>query len=338
MSKILVTGGCGFIGSHSVVDLMEHGYECLIVDNYLNSGPEVLDQIFKVTGKPITNFEEDITNKSALENIFKTNEIEGIIHFAALKAVGESVEKPLLYYKNNINGMINLLDCAIKYKVKHFIFSSSCTVYGHAEKLPVTELSPINKAESPYGFTKQVCEQIMEDSIKNQSINGVILRYFNPAGAHESNELGESPINPPLNLIPIITEVGIGKREKLVVFGDNYNTKDGSCIRDYVHVMDLADAHTKSLKFLMDKKVDNGHVEIFNLGSGTGTTVIEAINAFEKQSGQKLNYEISGRRNGDIEMIFANAEKAKAKMDWTPKRDINDIMISAWNWEQKRRK
>lgn len=335
MASILVTGGCGFIGSHTIVDLIQNGYHCISVDNYLNSDPSILDQIFEITGVRVQNYAEDLTDEDAIDAIFKNHEIEGIIHFAALKAVGESVEKPLLYYKNNIGGMISLLECAVRHKVKHLLFSSSCTVYGESTDLPVTEISPIQRASSPYGYTKQVCERIIEDVVLDHEMNAAHLRYFNPAGAHDSLLLGESPINPPLNLIPIITEVGIGKREKLIVFGQDYKTRDGSCVRDYIHVMDLADAHTKALQHLMDGSVVQGQVEIFNLGTGEGTTVLEAIKAYENVSGKKLPVQLSERRAGDVPAIFADFGKAKSKLGWVPKKTIYDIMDSAWKWEQK---
>lgn len=337
MAKVLITGGCGYIGSHTIIDLLEHQYECISVDNYLNSGPEVLEQIEKISGEKVKNYPVDLVDKPALETIFKEEEIFAVIHFAALKAVGESVEKPLIYYRNNIVGMINLMECCAKYHVNHLIFSSSCTVYGEAEILPVTEQTPIKRAESPYGYSKQVCERIIEDSVVNSNMNAALLRYFNPAGAHDSAEMGESPINPPLNLVPIITEVGIGAREKLTVFGKDYETRDGSCIRDYIHVMDLASAHTKALAFLESESMKKGEIESFNLGTGQGTTVLEAIKAFESASGEQLNYEINDRRAGDIPAMYANYEKAKQYLGWDPKRDINSIMSSAWAWEQKRK-
>jgi UDP-glucose 4-epimerase len=336
MGKILVTGGCGYIGSHTIVDLLEQGYECVSLDNYLNSDPSVLAQIKEITGKTIKNYEVDLVNRKAVHEVFEAEEIHAIIHFAALKAVGESVEKPLIYYRNNIEGQINLLEAAIKNDVKHFIFSSSCTVYGQTKKLPVTEETPIERALSPYGFTKQVCERIIEDSILTNEMNACLLRYFNPAGAHESLKLGESPINPPQNLVPIITEVGIGNREKLNVFGADYETRDGSCVRDYIHVMDLADAHTKALQYLEESKVENGKAEAFNLGSGEGITVLEAIKNWEEVSGIELNYTVDNRRPGDIPAMFADYSKAKEKLGWDPKRGIREIMDSAWRWEKVR--
>lgn len=338
MSKILITGGCGYIGSHTIIDLLQHGYNVISVDNYINSTPDTLDQIEKVTGKRITNYPVDLCDDKELSEIFKENEISAIIHFAALKAVGESVQKPLVYYRNNISGIINLMDQAVKHDVKHFIFSSSCTVYGETNQLPVTEKTPQQKAESPYGYSKQVSEQIIIDAIKNRSMDAALLRYFNPAGAHDSNEIGESPINTPQNLVPIITEVAIGKREKLTIFGEDYDTRDGSCVRDYIHVMDLANAHTKALQWLEQQNLESGKYEVFNLGTGNGVTVKEAVKAFEDTTNKKLNYEIGKKRDGDVSAIYANYDKAKKLLNWEPTRDINSIMETAWNWEVKRTK
>lgn len=338
MAKILVTGGCGYIGSHTIVDLIQSGYDCVSLDNYLNSDPSVLDQIEEITGKRVKNYAVDLVNRKALREVFKEEDIYAIIHFAALKAVGESVEKPIIYYRNNIEGQINLMECAMQHNVYHFIFSSSCTVYGQSDQLPVTEETPIAKAESPYGYTKQVCERIIEDCIRKQQINACLLRYFNPAGAHESLKIGESPINPPQNLVPVITEVGIGNREKLSVFGNDYETRDGSCIRDYIHVMDLAQAHTKALQYLETENVPFGEAEVFNLGTGEGTTVLEAIKSYEEVSGKALNYSIVERRAGDIPAMFADYSKAKEKLGWDPKRGIKEIMDTAWGWEKERNK
>jgi UDP-glucose 4-epimerase len=256
-----------------------------------------------------------------------------VIHFAALKSVEESVEKPLLYYENNVNGMVHLLEMVMEYGIRHFIFSSSCTVYGNAEELPVTEDTPIQEAESPYGLTKQVCELILKDFSKHHpDLQIISLRYFNPAGAHESGTLGENPINPPRNLVPIITEVAIGKRDSMTVFGDNYNTRDGSCIRDYIHVQDLGAAHTRSLEYLATHPEINYNV--FNVGIGEGASVLEAINAFESTTGEKLNYKIGPRRHGDVEAIYSNYQKAKELMNWNPRFNMADIMSTAWKWEQ----
>ncbi len=336
--KILITGGTGYIGSHTIVDLINNGFEVISADSYINSDGSALKGIEDITGKKIKNYKVDLRDKVATENIFKENpDIAGVIHFAALKAVGESVEKPVLYFDNNINSLLNILDNIVKYDVKYFVFSSSCTVYGSPDKLPVDENTPIQEAESPYGRTKQVSEMIAKDVLQNTDVKAIMLRYFNPAGAHESAKMGESPALPPLNLVPIITETAIGKRESMMVFGDDYDTRDGSAIRDYIHVMDLADAHTKSLQYLINDE-DAPKYDYINLGIGQGVTVLEAINAFEKVTGKKLNYSIAPRRPGDIPAIYANYAKAKNILNWNPKRDIEDIMRTAWEWEKVRSK
>lgn len=336
--KILITGGTGYIGSHTIVDLINNGFEVISVDSFINSDGSALEGIEQITGKKIKHYTLDLRDKEATKQIFEENkDIVGVIHFAALKAVGESVEKPILYFDNNINSMLNILDNIIKYKVKYFVFSSSCTVYGSPDKLPVNENTPIKEAESPYGRTKQVSELIALDSLKNTGVKAIMLRYFNPAGAHESKKMGESPALPPLNLVPIITETAIGKRDSMVVFGDDYDTRDGSAIRDYIHVMDLADAHTKSIQYLINNK-ETPNFDYINLGIGQGVTVLEAINAFENVSGKKLNYSIAGRREGDIAAIYADYSKAKKLLNWNPKRNIEDIMRSAWEWEKVRSK
>lgn len=336
MGKILVTGGAGYIGSHTIVDLIENGYEIISVDNFINSTDESYGGITTITGKEIVHYNIDLCELDALEGIFqKHDDITGIIHFAALKAVGESVKNPVLYFRNNIVGLINLCDCAMKYEVRHFIFSSSCTVYGNVETLPVTEDTPWQDAESPYGRTKQISEQILQDCFKHTEISTINLRYFNPAGAHDSILLGESPLNEAQNLVPVITETAIGKREKTVVFGNDYATRDGSCIRDYIHVMDLASAHTKALQYLEEGK-NTEKVEVFNLGIGQGVSVLEAIHAFERVSGKELNYEIGPRRPGDVIAIYADYSKAKKELGWEPLRNIDDIMDTAWKWELKK--
>jgi len=309
------------------------------VDNYINSDKSSLKGIQKVTGKKVRNYKIDLCNKTKTRKIFEDNPgITGIIHFAALKSVEESVEKPLLYFQNNNNSLLNILECAKEFKVKSFIFSSSCTVYGNAKDLPVTESTPFQRAESPYGLTKQMGEQMIEDfSNANPKINSILLRYFNPAGAHESGLLGESPVNVARNLVPIITEVAIGRRKALTVFGDDYKTRDGSCVRDYIHVMDLANAHTKALQSLMKKK-NQSNCEAYNLGIGEGATVLEAIYAFEKVSEQKLNYKIGPRRSGDVVAIYSNHKKASKDLKWFPTRNMEDIMRTAWVWEQNRSK
>ena len=294
MAKVLVTGGCGYIGSHTLVDLIQKGHEVTSVDNLVNSDTKPIQGILQITGTAVVNHEVDLLDLQLLEDIFAKGQFDAIIHFAALKSVGESVQQPLRYHKNNLVGMIHLLQCQRKYEVPHLIFSSSCSVYGNASELPVTEKTPIAEAESPYARTKQICEEIIFDvapSLANRATY-IILRYFNPAGAHDSIIIGESSKNEANNLVPVITETAIGKREKMLVFGNDYPTRDGTCIRDYIHIMDLARAHTESLEFLLAKK-STKQVEIFNLGSGSGTTVLEAIKAFESVSHTKLNYEIT---------------------------------------------
>ncbi|MCL4107309.1 UNVERIFIED_CONTAM: hypothetical protein GTU68_067220 [Idotea baltica] len=335
MGKILVTGGCGYIGSHTVVDLIEHGYEIISVDNLINSKIGVLESIKSITGVTVKNYEVDLCDEKALSKVFEENlDISGVIHFAALKAVGESVEQPVLYFRNNINGLINLVDCCVNSNVKHFIFSSSCTVYGNVEQLPCTEKSPIREAESPYGRTKQISEMIIEDSFKPTDVKAINLRYFNPAGAHESNKIGEDPKKIAMNLVPVITETALGLREKTVVFGDKYDTRDGSCIRDFIHVMDLANAHTKALQFI-EKSPNAKALDVYNLGIGQGVTVLEAINAFEKVSGKKLSYEIGPPRPGDVIKIYADYTKAREELGWNPSRNIEDIMDTSWKWANR---
>ena len=333
--KILVTGGCGYIGSHTIVDLLEQGFEVVSVDNLSNSDTSALDGIEKITKVRVPNYAIDLVDEAATNHLFEEHpDIKGIIHFAALKAVGESVEQPLRYFKNNLNSLIHILEQMAKRNIGHLIFSSSCSVYGNAEKLPVTEQTPLKEAESPYARTKQMGEQIIQDFARRYPpLKSILLRYFNPAGAHVSGFIGESPKNKANNLVPVITETGIGKRKEVVVFGNDYQTRDGSCIRDYIHVMDLAHAHTRALFYSMsDDQVDN--TEIFNLGIGEGVTVLEAIHAFESVTQQPFNYRIGPRRPGDVVAIYANNEKAEQKLKWTPQRNIQDIMATAWAWEQ----
>ena len=339
MKKILVTGGCGYIGSHTVVDLLDQGFEVISVDNLSNSDEKVLDGIEAITGKRVRNYAVDLCDLAATCQVFEANpDIAGIIHFAALKLVGESVFEPLKYYHNNLEGLTNLLKCAEEFKVSNFIFSSSCSVYGNTDVLPVTEDTPFGEAESPYARTKQIGEQILSDYAKvNDWFKCVRLRYFNPAGAHESALIGEAPTNPATNLVPVITETAIGKREKMSVFGVDYDTRDGSCIRDYIHVMDLADAHTRCLKYLLEDRNET-NCDVFNVGIGEGVTVLEAVNAFEKVTGQKLNYELGPRRPGDVVAIYANKSKAERLLGWHPRRNIEDIMKTAWAWEIARTK
>jgi UDP-glucose 4-epimerase len=333
MKKILVTGGLGYIGSHTVVDLINKGYEVISVDNLINSFESVSDSISQVTGKDFKNYEIDLCDKKSLRKVFEAHEIDSIIHFAALKSVEESVKNPLRYFHNNIDGLLNTLDLAYEYKVGSFIFSSSCTVYGNPKMLPVLEDMPFGEAESPYGRTKQMGENIINDLVRShEDMRFVILRYFNPAGAHESGLIGENAKLVAANLVPVITQVAKGIREHLTVFGDDYSTRDGSCVRDYIHVMDLAAAHTLAMEYLQDHDT---HLEVFNLGIGQGVTVLEAIQAFENVAEQKLNYRIGPRRPGDVIEIYANYDKAKELLKWEPKRRINEIMRTAWMWQNK---
>jgi len=338
-TKILVTGGTGFIGSHTTVELQQAGYDVVIVDNLSNSKIEVVDGIEKITGiRP--DFEQvDCCDINALEGVFKKYQgIKGIIHFAASKAVGESVEKPLLYYRNNINSLVNLLELMPKYDVKGIIFSSSCTVYGQpsAENLPVTENAPIQKALSPYGNTKQINEEIIQDYIHSgANIKSVILRYFNPIGAHPSALIGELPLGVPMNLIPFVTQTAIGIRKELKIFGNDYNTPDGTCIRDYIYVVDLAKAHVAAMTRVLEK--DTEPVEIFNIGTGTGLSTLEVVEGFEKATGVKLNWTYAPRREGDIEKVWGNVDKANKVLGWKADTPIEDVLASAWKWQKKLR-
>ena len=334
MQTILVTGGCGYIGAHTIVDLIQNGFEVISVDNLCRASSHSLTGMEQITGKKIKNYIIDLTNKAATEQIFKDHpSITGIIHFAAYKAVGESVEKPLDYYENNLFSLINLLQLATKYNAKHFIFSSSCTVYGNPDTIPVTELTPLKAAASPYGATKQMGETIVQDTTTAHDLSSILLRYFNPVGAHPSIAIGEMPIGRPQNLVPAITQTAIGKLPKMQVHGTDYDTRDGSCIRDYIHVCDIAHAHTLAMQYSIKNNQSN-HCEIFNLGTGNGITVLEAIQAFEKVSGMKLNYEIGPRRAGDIVAIYANNDYAVKKLGWTCKYDLDQMMQTAWEWEK----
>ena len=336
--KILVTGGTGYIGSHTVVELQNNGYDVVIIDNLSNSRADVVDNIEKVSGVRPAFEQLDVFDLEGLDAMFtKHKGIKGIIHFAASKAVGESVQKPLLYYRNNLVSLINLLELMPKHGVEGIIFSSSCTVYGQPDILPVTEDAPIKKAESPYGNTKQINEEIIHDYVKSGApINAILLRYFNPIGAHPTALLGELPNGVPQNLIPFLTQTAIGIREKLSVFGDDYNTPDGSCIRDYINVVDLAKAHVVAMDRIMQKKQDE-KVEIFNIGTGRGLSVLELIHSFEESTGVKLNYQIVGRRSGDIEQVWANPEKANNVLGWKAESTIEDTLRSAWDWQKKLR-
>lgn len=335
MNKIIVTGGTGYIGSHVIVDLIKKGYNPIIIDNLVNSKIAVLDGIEKITGhKPI--FENiDLKNKIESERVFKKHSDSlGVIHFAALKAVGESVENPLEYYENNIQGLLNVLSGMKKNDINFFIFSSSCTVYGEAEELPVTESSPIKPAESPYGNTKQIGEEILRDyTLSSKDFSSISLRYFNPIGAHESGLIGEEPQGVPSNLLPYITKTATGQLSQLNVFGNDYPTHDGTAIRDYIHVCDLSNAHLIALERLINKKNDISF-DVFNLGSGNGYTVLEVIQSFEKSSGLKVNYKFAPRRSGDITAIYADNSKAKNILGWSPKYNLDDMTSSSWRWEQ----
>ena len=339
--KILVTGGTGFIGSHTTVELIEAGYEVVIVDNLSNSNADVVDGIEKITGVRPAFEKVDCTDAAALEGVFKKySGIQGIIHFAASKAVGESVEKPLLYYRNNLNSLMNLLELMPQYGVKGIIFSSSCTVYGQPdpENLPVTENAPIKKAESPYGNTKQVCEEIVNDYIVSGApINAILLRYFNPIGAHPTAIIGELPNGVPANLIPYLTQTAIGIRQQLSVFGDDYNTPDGSCIRDFIYVVDLAKAHVAAMAHILQGKMEKP-VDVFNVGTGKGNSVLELIHTFEECTGVKLNYKIVGRRAGDIEQVWGNVDKANRVLGRKAEHTLADSLSSAWKWQQELRK
>ncbi|MEY3367823.1 MAG: UDP-glucose 4-epimerase GalE [Bacteroidota bacterium] len=337
MKKILVTGGCGYIGSHTMVDLIQSGFDPISIDNLSNSDEQPLRGIRKITGRPVRNYKVDLCDLKKTRQVFEKNkDIAGIIHFAALKSVEESVYNPLLYFHNNNESLVNVLRCAEEFGVGSFIFSSSCSVYGNASDLPVTEDTPLSEAECPYARTKQMGEKMLEDfSRVNPAFKSVLLRYFNPAGAHESALIGESPRNKATNLVPVITETAIRKRDSMTVYGNDYDTRDGSCIRDYIHVMDLARAHTLALSYLMGGKARNA-CEVFNVGIGEGVTVLEAVHAFEKVAGQKLNYILGPRRAGDVVAIYANKEKAEKLLGWKPSRNIEEIMRTAWAWELKR--
>lgn len=339
MKKVLVTGGIGFIGSHTVVELQHKGFEVVIIDDCSNSDEKVLDGIAAITGKRPVFEKIDLKERDKVQDFFKRNtDIEGVIHFAASKAVGESVEKPLLYYENNIGTLVYILKELCNKNKASFIFSSSCTVYGQADKMPITEDAPVKVAESPYGNTKQIGEEIIADTCKvTPSLNAIALRYFNPMGAHPSAEIGELPVGVPQNLIPFITQTGIGLRDQLSVFGDDYPTSDGTCIRDYIYVVDLAKAHVVALERLLGGK-NTENYEVFNIGTGTGSTVLEAIESFERVSGKKLNYKIVDRRAGDITTAYADTTKANEVLGWKSEYSLDEAMKSAWIWEQKIRK
>jgi UDP-glucose 4-epimerase len=336
--KILVTGGTGFIGSHTVVELQQQGYEVVIVDNLSNSQAGVIDAITSITGiKP--HFEQfDLIDRERTAQFFrKHNDLKGVIHFAAFKAVGESVEKPLLYYRNNLVSLMNILESMIENGIPNLVFSSSCTVYGQPDELPVSEQAPIKKAESPYGNTKQISEEVISDTVKASKLNAIALRYFNPIGAHESAKIGELPLGVPNNLVPFITQTAIGLRAQLSVFGDDYNTHDGTAVRDYIHVVDLAKAHVVAVKRMIEAKMKLSF-EIFNLGTGTGLSVLDVIKSFERVSGEKLNYKIVGRRAGDVEQVWADPTYSNDELGWKALKTVDEMTASAWKWEKEFRK
>ncbi len=334
MNTILVTGGCGYIGSHTIVDLIENGYHVISADNNSRSDEAILQGVKQITGVDVKNYKVDLCCFEDTYAVFRENpSITGVIHFAAYKAVGESVEKPLMYFENNLNSLINVMRCAISFKVPHFVFSSSCTVYGNPDTLPVTESSPFQPAQSPYGSTKQMGEEIVQQTLcGSDKMKAVLLRYFNPVGAHPSGAIGEIPLGKPQNLVPAITQTAIGKLDGMKVWGDDYPTKDGTCLRDYIHVSDIAHAHTLALQHM--EKSEKA-CEIFNLGSGNGFTVLEMIQTFEAVSGVTLNYELAERRSGDVVAIYANNDKAKNELGWNPKYDKEAMMLTAWEWEKK---
>lgn len=332
--KILVTGGLGFIGSHTVVKLIESGYTVVILDNLSNTTIDVKGRIETILNQSIDFVKGDLRDTAFLERFFlEHQDISGVIHFAASKAVNESVEEPLMYYENNICSLINLLSCMKKYEVNNFIFSSSCTVYGQADEMPITETTPLKKAMSPYGNTKKIGEEIIEDVAKATEIKAVLLRYFNPIGAHETALIGELPIGVPQNLIPYITQTAAGMRQELKVYGDDYDTKDGAAIRDYIHVCDLAEAHVAALNRIVKNKNEE-NPEVYNLGTGVGNTVLEVIQSFEKVTNQKLPYSITGRREGDIAVAYANADKAFEKLNWKATHSLDESLKSAWEWQK----
>lgn len=331
MKKILVTGGLGFIGSHTVVELQAEGYEVVVLDNLNNSRKDVKTRIEEISGKPFELIVADVMNGVALDELFHAHQFDGVIHFAAHKAVGESVENPVSYYQNNVSGLVSLLGAMEKHGVSNLIFSSSCTVYGATTELPVTEKTRIQKAESPYGTTKILGEDIINDYVKHKEFKSILLRYFNPVGAHPSAKIGELPLGVPNNLVPYITQTAAGIRKQLTVFGDDYNTVDGTCIRDYIHVVDLANAHVKALAYCNEMA---HRVDVFNVGTGKGNTVLEVIQAFEQSNNLKLNYTVGARRGGDIEQIFADTTKVNKLLGWSAQYGILDMMKHAWAWQQ----
>lgn len=336
MKKILVTGGLGYIGSHTVVELQDKGFKVVVIDDLSNADISVLDRIEKITGSKPEFHKIDLREKKTIEAFFENNSFDGIIHFAASKAVGESVENPLLYYENNLHSLVYLLQQCQKNDINNFIFSSSCTVYGEPDSLPITEEAPVKQAVSPYGNTKQISEEILNDTCNASNIQSISLRYFNPIGAHESGEIGELPKGTPQNLVPFITQTAAGLRKELSVYGNDYPTPDGSCIRDYIHVVDLAQAHVVALERIFNEK-NNSNFEIFNLGTGKGSSVLEVILAFEKISNRKLPYKIVDRRPGDVIAVYADTTKANNELGWKTQKTMEEALSSAWKWECKLR-
>ena len=335
MKKILVTGGLGYIGSHTVVELQHAGFKVIIIDNLSNSSLDVLGGITNITEQAPIFERLDLRNKADVVEFFKVhNDLDGIIHFAASKAVGESVENPLLYYENNLNTLVYLLQECKAHNINNIIFSSSCTVYGEPDSLPITETAPIKKAMSPYGNTKQISEEILNDVCFTSEMKSIALRYFNPIGAHESTEIGELPIGIPQNLVPFITQTAAGVRKQLSVFGNDYETPDGSCIRDYIHVVDLAKAHVIAMQRLLSEK-NTSDFEVFNIGTGKGSSVFKVINTFEKVSGEKLNYKVVERRPGDVTTVYADTKKANNVLGWKAEKSLEEALTSAWKWEKK---
>ncbi len=334
-NKILVTGGCGYIGSHTIIEILSQtNFEVVSADNLLNSSVHTLDRIKQITGKTVKNYFVDLCDLEKTEQIFEENpDFVGVIHFAALKSVPESVAQPLLYYHNNLNSLANLLKCCEKYKVNHFIFSSSCSVYGNVAQLPVNEQTPLSIAESPYAYSKQIGESMLKDVVKTNQMKAIALRYFNPVGGHTTGLNGENPINRPSNLVPVITQTAVGIIKEMSVFGHDYDTRDGSCVRDYIHVTDIAEAHIKALYYLLEGR-NEANYEVINLGTGQGVTVLEAIHAFEKVSGVKLNYKLVERREGDVVSIYSDTTLSKKKLGWETKIGIDEMMASAWKWQQ----
>jgi UDP-glucose 4-epimerase len=331
MKKILVTGGLGYIGSHTVVELQSAGFDVVVIDNLDNATEEVKDRIVSISGRSIDLVIGDVNDETTMDQLFQEHDFYGVIHFAAHKAVGESVNHPIKYYQNNVSGLITLLGAMDKYGVQNLIFSSSCTVYGIAEDLPVTEDTPIKSAESPYGTTKIIGEEIIQDYAKHKNIKTILLRYFNPVGAHPSAQIGELPNGVPSNLVPYITQTAAGIREQLVIHGNDYNTSDGTCVRDYIHVVDLAKAHVKAMTFA-DKM--SSSVDVFNVGTGNGSTVLEVVQAFEERCEVSLNYRIGPRRDGDVEQIFADTQKINMVLQWQAEYDLHDMMYHAWMWQK----